>query len=392
MPLPSDITNDPDPRVGEDEFGNMMVVTKDGLAATFKDGRWQPGFLFHALSWMNEFWMITDQHKKDLILSAAADALREFKLTAPEGSNKEPERSTRDDSRMPYHITVFDNFHRGECWSGGGCLTAEEAIAYVKETVDRDLIGFWSHLRRDRTKPTQPTLDELIRQYKWFAETPVAFDDKGKKIFDTIAYMESRAVEIIGDAGQASLDKTIKLWDASRGAVLKTLTGRSEGIGAVAFSPDGKTIASSSRDGTIRLWDAAKGTLLKTIEDNGDSVNSVAFSSDGKWIAAGDSRNTIKLWSAADGSLLKILQGHTGWALSVAVASDGQRIASGSKDGTIDLWDAASGTLIKTLAGHGGGVAFVAFTPDGKTLVSRGFAETTKFWDGVNGVEFKMSR
>jgi len=183
-----------------DEFGYMMVLTADGLAATFKDGRWQPGLLFGALSLMNDFWQITDQQEKDLILSAAANALREFKRMDAERSNKESEQSTSSDSLMPknYHITVFDNFHHGECWLGAGFPTAEEAIAYVKETVDRDLKRFWSELR-DRKRRTQPTLDELISQYRTFAETPVAFDDKGKKIFDTIAYMKARAVEIIGD-------------------------------------------------------------------------------------------------------------------------------------------------------------------------------------------------
>ena len=82
---------------------------------------------------------------------------------------------------------------------GGVFLTAEEAIASVKKTVDRDLKRFWSELWSSKIRP-QPTLDDLISRYKTLAETPVAFDDKGEKIFDTIAYMKARAVEIIGDA------------------------------------------------------------------------------------------------------------------------------------------------------------------------------------------------
>ena len=121
MPLPSDITTAP-VRVGEDEFGNMMVFTADGLAATFNDGRWQPGQLFSSLCWMNEFWQVNDQPKKDLILNAAANALREHKRMHAERSKKESEQSTSDDSLMPkgYDITVFDSYERGECW--GECF------------------------------------------------------------------------------------------------------------------------------------------------------------------------------------------------------------------------------------------------------------------------------
>jgi hypothetical protein len=212
MPLPSDITSAP-ARVVEDEFGYMMVLTADGLAATFKDGRWQPGLLFGSLSLMNDFWQITDQHKKDLILSASGDALREFKRMDAERSSKESEQSGSDDSPIPrnYHITVFDNFHHGECWLGGNCSTAEEAIAYVRETVDRDLKRFWSELWKDRSKiRAQPTLDDLISYYKTFAETPGAFDDKGRKIFDTIAYMKERAVEIIGDTPSDPAESMIR--------------------------------------------------------------------------------------------------------------------------------------------------------------------------------------
>ncbi len=87
-----------------------------------------------------------------------------------------------------YHITVFDNFHRGEldaCWVAGGCSTADEAIAWVKSSVDRQLKHFWSEARGQ--DGGHPTLDDLIDRYNDFAETPVAFDSDGQSIFDTTA-------------------------------------------------------------------------------------------------------------------------------------------------------------------------------------------------------------
>ncbi|HLH87267.1 MAG TPA: hypothetical protein VKX28_02310 [Xanthobacteraceae bacterium] len=100
-----------------------------------------------------------------------------------------------------YHITVFDNFHRGDldaCWMSGTYSTADAAIASVKSTVDRQLRHFWSEAcGRDGGRPT---LDDLISRYNSFAETPVAFNSDGVSIFDTTAYMESRAAEMISEA------------------------------------------------------------------------------------------------------------------------------------------------------------------------------------------------
>lgn len=101
-----------------------------------------------------------------------------------------------------YHITIFDNFHRGdwpdECWEMGRYSTAEEAIALVKEMVDQELKHFWSEIcRADRGRAT---LDDLISHYNSFAEAPVAFDSLGTQIFDTTAYMKSRAAEMITQA------------------------------------------------------------------------------------------------------------------------------------------------------------------------------------------------
>lgn len=100
-----------------------------------------------------------------------------------------------------YHITVFDNFHRGDqdaCWVSGTYSTAEEAIAAVKRRVDQELEHFWSELCRQNAGPA--TLDELVSQYDSFAETPVAFDSDGRMIFDTAAYMKSRSAEMIAEA------------------------------------------------------------------------------------------------------------------------------------------------------------------------------------------------
>ncbi|MDV2997331.1 MAG: Tol-Pal system protein TolB [Chroococcidiopsis sp. SAG 2025] len=155
-------------------------------------------------------------------------------------------------------------------------------------------------------------------------------------------------------------------------------------VRSVAYSPDGKTIASGSRDNTIKLWDVARGNQITTLSGHGGSVTSLAYSPDGKTIASGSVDNTIKLWDVARGNQITTLSGHGGSVTSLAYSPDGKTIASGSRDNTIKLWDVARGNQITTLNGQGGSVTSVAYSPDGKTIAS-GSVDTVKLWDVARG-------
>ena len=133
-------------------------------------------------------------------------------------------------------------------------------------------------------------------------------------------------------------DKTIRLWDAGSGAHKHTLTGHTDGVDTVAFSPDGHTLASGSKDGTIRLWDVGSGAPKRTLTGHTADVESVAFSPDGRTIALGSADKTIRLWDAGSGAPKRTLTGHTSWVKSVAFSPDSRTLASGSWDGTVLLW------------------------------------------------------
>ena len=182
-----------------------------------------------------------------------------------------------------------------------------------------------------------------------------------------------------------SWDQTINLWDVASGQLLHTLKGHASWVDSVAFSPDGRTLASGSGDDTIKLWDAASGQLMLTIKCHLIQVYSIAFSPAGRALASGGWDNNIALRDVASGQLLRTLQGHAGYVKSIAFSPDGRTLASGSGDNTIKLWNAASGQLLRTLRGHSKVVKSVAFSPDGRTLASGSDDKTIMLWDVAGG-------
>ena len=174
----------------------------------------------------------------------------------------------------------------------------------------------------------------------------------------------------------------MRLWAVGTGATTHTLTGHTDRVSSVAFSPDGNTLASGSSgswDGTVRLWEIDTGTNTRTLTRMGD-VLSVAFSPNGNTIASGHSNSTVRLWEVDTGTNTHTLTGHTDRVLSVAFSPDGNTIASGSFDGTVQLWEANTGASTHTLTGHTSVVSSVAFSPDGNTIASGSWDGTVRLW------------
>ena len=182
-----------------------------------------------------------------------------------------------------------------------------------------------------------------------------------------------------------SRDNTIRLWDTVTGGHRRTLTCHTDSVRSVAFSPDGRIIASGSGDKTIRLWNVGTGTHKRTLKGHTNWVSSVAFSPDGATLASGSSDKTIRLWNVGTGTHKRILWEHTHYITSVAFSPDGATLASGSGDKTIRLWNVVAGTHKRTLWGHTDWVRSVAFSPDGQTLASGSEDTTTRLWNVVTG-------
>lgn len=216
---------------------------------------------------------------------------------------------------------------------------------------------------------------------------------------------EITAVAVAPDSrtiASSSRDRSVKLWDAATGKLLRTLSAHRDAVLSVAFAADGATLYSGSRDGTVRAWEAASGRLVGTFSPGppltaGTGVNAIAAQpvkgTDGittlLMARAVGPANVVQLGRAggAPGEAIPPLAGHLKTVRVLAFSPDGKLLASGSDDGVVKLWDAEDGSLQRSLKGYAMPVTTIAFSADSKQMLTGSEDGIAKVWDLESGKE-----
>lgn len=210
--------------------------------------------------------------------------------------------------------------------------------------------------------------------------TAVAWSPNGKRVAST------------------SYDGSVQVWDATTGRHVLRYLGHTNAKGgdpvvwSVAWSPDGTQIVSAGNDYTAQVWDATTGKTVLTYNGHSGIVHAVAWSPDGKQIASASYDTTVQVWNAATGKGILTYSGHSREVLTVAWSPNGKQLASSGNDYTAQVWDSARGKTLLTYKGHANlgpgvfhGVGALAWSPDGKQIVTGSSDSTAQVWDAASG-------
>ncbi len=224
---------------------------------------------------------------------------------------------------------------------------------------------------------------------------PAAAPDTQVTFRNSAGWVGTVALARDGRCVASAHNGNIRIWDPRTGEELHRLTGPRNTMGhiALAFSPDGMTLAASGHGYSLNMWDTATWALRRVLEGYPATVDDAAFSPNGQLLATACGDGTIRLWDVQMGTTVWTIQAHQKAATTIAFSPDGNQVASGGEDHKAKVWDVTTGAELASFSGHFHNVRDLAFSPDGHTIASVGgdyrgpHAAEVKLWDSLTGHE-----
>jgi WD40 repeat protein/serine/threonine protein kinase len=292
---------------------------------------------------------------------------------------------------------------RDLAWSGDGktlacCLQdlpATESVVTIWDAgaakAQLQLAGHTRPVLRVAFQPKGPLvatagMDGTVRL--WNAQTGAAvkvLGDRSNAVYALAWSPDGRllaAASDVVDLRRSKIPNQVTIWDVAAGTKVRSFTDPFHWPESLAWSGDGKLLAMASTAGSdVQLWHLESGAVT-TLKGHAAPVNALAFSGDGRHLASASADQTVRVWDLEHLSAL-VLKGHAQPVLSVCFHKDGNRLASGGDDGRVKLWDLTMGQEILSLDGHTKGVAVLAFRPDGHQLATGSRDGTVRLWDAT---------
>jgi WD40 repeat protein len=189
-------------------------------------------------------------------------------------------------------------------------------------------------------------------------------------------------------AATSFLSDEIILWDIAAGHERARLRGHASNVVSITFAPDGRFLASGgSRDRTIIIWDLATGAPRLRLAGPSGPIPALAYSSDGSVLASASGfESSVRIWDITSGRLKYLIGSYAPGANSVAFAAEGHLLATADKDGTVKLWNFVTGRLLARLDGRANWIGGVAFSADGRTIAAIGDDTDVRLWDVIEAV------
>ncbi len=267
---------------------------------------------------------------------------------------------------------------------------ARLAIERAGRLFERGMIGegmLWLARALENVPPDSPELDRAVRAGLggWHA---------GARLVErTLTHRDAVHALAFSPDGRriatACADRRARLWDVATGSMLASPMNHEGAVRAVAFSPAGRLAATAGDDGALRLWDAMTGASVGQAGRHGAPVSALCFSPDGSRVATASRAGISGLWDGATGRPVGEAASWPGESgatiLTVAFDPDGTRLAVAGDDGTVCVWDAAAGTRIGESLRHECAVHALAFSPDGRTLLGGCRDGLARLWDAGDG-------